>query len=654
MADQQPEVGGDVKNIRRFVAFLGVYLILASQFFIFSKPVNEAIVFPAYIWLSILGMVIFVLSQAIRPTPFLKRLSARFIFQDQTFWVFAAALLSILAAGTMAFFMVYTRANYIPVVTIWLLSAASYTYAFSNGIFDYRSLINWLKDNRNELLAVTAVTLLAAVLRFYKLGSIPRVLDGDEGRIGLLAQITTSGALANPFALWENFGILYLQVINLSLRLFGLTPFALRLAPAIGGILAVPALYLLARWIVGSRVAFIAVILLAISHTHVHFSRIVSVAYIQGTWLAPLELYLLFSGLQKRESWRTALGGALLAMHFSVYLTAQVISALALVYMLIAFLFYRTWFKPRLRQAIVFWGGFLLTILPEAIYILKTPNEFLNRISADGTFQSGWLANTMQSTGHSVIQILFERIAHAFLSLIYYPAFDFYGSPAPMLSMISASLFLVGLGITLWRVRNPSYLLLNGYFWAATFSVGIFATPPSADSYRMLMAFPAAFIMAALGLDQILEYLGLGWKNTRNAYVFTAATILMSLLVFNLWTYYGDFAGQCRFGDNLVSRFASYMGTYVKTVSSEDSVYLLSNDQYFYGSHASTDFLTQVRPILNFSDPVDILNLVSGETIIANPDRIPELEIWAHAHPGGQLHYEYDCKTTILLAYRVP
>ena len=45
---------------------------------------------------------------------------------------------------------------------------------------------------------------------------------------------------------------------------------------------------------------------------------------------------------------------------------------------------------------------------------------------------------------------------------------------------------------------------------------------------------------------------------------------------------------------------------------------------------------------------------VSGETIIASPERIPELEEWARAHPGGLLQYQYDCATTILLSYRVP
>jgi dolichyl-phosphate-mannose--protein O-mannosyl transferase len=141
-------------------------------------------------------------------------------------------------------------------------------------------LINWLKSHWKEITVIAVVMLLAAAVRFYKLGAIPRVLDGDEGRIGLLAQLTTSGALSNPFALWENFGILYLQLINLSLRVFGLNAFALRLLPAIGGVLAVPAIYLLAQVLglgLPSSQCFYWLF-----HIPYSFSRIVSAIY-QGT-----------------------------------------------------------------------------------------------------------------------------------------------------------------------------------------------------------------------------------------------------------------------------------------------------------------------------------------------------------------------------------
>ena len=77
---------------------------------------------------------------------------------------------------------------------------------------------------------------------------------------------------------------------------------------------------------------------------------------------------------------------------------------------------------------------------------------------------------------------------------------------------------------------------------------------------------------------------------------------------------------------------------------------MLSDDLYFYGSHASTDFLSRGRKITNFPDPIGLLNPVSGETIIASPSRMPELEEWARANPGGELHYRYDCDNIILLA----
>ncbi len=649
-----PEPGESIRNIRRFFTFLGIYFLLVSQFLIFSNPIIDDVVIPPYTWLAVFGVAILMAGQFVRPVLFLQKISTWFIFQERVFWILVSFLLSLLAAGATVNFMLFTRVNYIPVITIWLLSAAAYVFAFFNVSLDAGIVLGWIKKNRSEIFYVTVVALFAAWLRLYRLGEIPRILDGDEGLIGLAAQSTISDLLANPFSLWENFGAMYLQIINLSIRIFGVNAFALRLVPAIGGILAIPSLYLLSRWIGGRSIALLTVIILAFSHSHIHFSRIASVAYIHGTWLVPLELYFLISGLEKKESWRTAVSGILLAVHFSVYLTSQVIMGLVLVYMLIAFLFYRPWFKPRLTQAVVFWGGFLITILPSAFYIYLSPNDFLDRMAQNGTFQSGWLVQTMQLTGQSSIEILFGRFMHAFLSLIYYPAVDFYGSPAPMMSMISSTMFLFGLAIALWRIRNPAYLLLNGYFWAATFSVGIFAIPPSADSYRMLMALPPALLMAALGLDRILEMLKLYPKNSRTAYIFSVSAILASLLAFNIWTYYGDFAGRCRFGGDLAGRFASYLGGYVKTIDNELPVYLLSNSSYFYGSHGSTDYLSERRMITNFPDPIDMLNPVHGETIIANPERIPELEDWARVHPGGELHYQYDCSNTILLSYRVP
>ncbi|MCC7116964.1 MAG: glycosyltransferase family 39 protein [Anaerolineales bacterium] len=654
MTDSKPEDRGDVGKIKRFVAFLGLFFILLSQLLVFSKPPEDVWV-PPYFWLTGLGLLTLGLSQLIKPIPFFVKISQSFIFQDQPFWIITAFLLSFLVTAANAKLLNFARINFIPLVTVWLLSGVVYFYAFFNAPVDLKKLVEWLRENRAELLGILAITVLGIALRFYHLGDSPRVLDGDEGLVGLFAQGSISDSLVNPFALWENFGALYLQLINIGLKIFGSnSAFALRLLPAIGGVLAIPAVYLFTRWLTGKRVAMLAAFLIAVSHSHIHFSRIVSVAYIQGTWLVPLELYFLLSGLRKQQSWRAALGGILLAIHFSVYLTSQVIAGVVLIYFLLAVSFYHKWMRARLVQMFAFLGGFTLMLAPMVYYYVTHPDLAFGRLNQDGTFQSGWLASTMQSTGQSAVEVLFGRFLHAFFSLFYYPAYDFYGSTSPTMSAIPTVFLFIGLIVILLRLKNPDYLLLNGYFWGATVSVGVFALPPSADTYRMLMTLPAAFIIVAIGLDETLKLLGLGIHTSRNAYLFATSALLFSLLLYNVWTYYGDFIGRCQFGGGIGTRFASYLGRYAGAIDNEASVYLLSNEFILYGTHASTDFLSGKRKIINVPEPVDELQAVSGETIIAIPERIDELEAWARLHPGGQLHYNYDCDVPILLAYRVP
>ncbi len=655
MSEQPPENDEGVKTVRRSFAFLAILLVMVGQIFVYTWPVLSGVGLPAPFWIVIAGVTLFVWSQIYRPSPSVQKFWGRFRFSGPTPWIIISLILSLLTVLTMLLFTSYGRTNYIPVLTFWLFAGLCYVAGFSRNIPSLAECSEWLKLHRYELVGVGLVTLLGMAQRFYQLGEIPRVINGDEGRIGLTALSTNSYPFVNPFALWENFGALYLQGINLSMSLFGVSPFSLRLLAAIGGTLAIPALYLLARQISGSRIAFIAAILLAISHTHIHFSRTVAVAYIQGTWLIPLELYFLLSGLARHSSWRAALGGVLLAIHFNVYLDSQIIAALVLVYMVLAFLSLRPWFKPALPQAFAFWGGFGIMILPELVYIWQQPATFFDRLNKDGIFQSGWLAQEIVITGHSAVQILAERVIHAFLSVIYYPSFDFYGSPTPMLSLISAMLFLLGLGITLSKARSPGYLLLNGFFWAGTFAIGIFSIPASADTYRMLIVLPAALLMAALGLDRALHVLGLGWSQTQKTYTSIAALILLSLLVFNMWAYFFHFAGRCLYGsDDGPTRFASYLGNYVRTLDRENQAYLLNDPLYFYGSHLSVNFLSRNHPIINVPDSVDTLQAKPDETIIATPSRIAELRAWADSHPGGVLHYEYDCQQTILLAYQFP
>ncbi len=653
MSDRQHLNNTGSKTSQHLFAFAAVLMVLVGQILVYTTPVDNGVLFPPAMWIAILGIILFIASQVYHLFLATPTFFTQMKFPRSLVWVTGSFILSLLAVLTMLLFEQQGRTNYIPVLTFWLLGAVSYVTAFSKEFPSLFSsgLSRWLQTHRYELSGIGLITILGGTLRFYQLGAIPQAVNGDEARVGIAALNYLS---QNPFSMWENFGGLYTQVIGVALKVFGVSPFSLRLAAAIGGTLAIPALYLLARQISGWRVALIAACLLSISHTHIHFSRTVAVAYIQGSWLIPLELYFLLSGLKNRSSWRTAIGGILLAIHFSVYLDSQIITALALAYILIAFLLLRPWLKAVFAQVLVFWGGFGIAFLPELAFIYQHPDIFFDRLSQDGVFQSGWLQFTMESTGQNAAQLLIGRVIHAFLSLIYYPSIDFYGSPIPMLSLVSAALFLLGLAIVLWKMRSPGFLLLNGYFWAGTLSVGIFAIPPTADTYRMLIVLPAALLFAAIGLDRALRTVGVGWVKDRKTYTTVAAIILSSLLVFNVWTYFFNFAGRCLYSadDGGQTRFASYLGNYARTIGREKTTYLLSDDTFFYGSHDSVDFLSNRRSIINVPEPVDTLQAMPNEIIIASPNRIAELRAWADSHPDGKLEYQYDCDDIVLLTYQ--
>jgi hypothetical protein len=385
-----------------------------------------------------------------------------------------------------------------------------------------------------------------------------------------------------------------------------------------------------------------------------NFSRTVGVGYIQDTWLVPLELYLLLTALQKQSRLRAAAGGLLLGIHFSVYLTPQLFTAMMVVFCILVLLFFRRSFPQAGRIFAVFWSGLAITLLPEAVFAASHPADFFERLNLEGTLQSGWLTRQMAATGQSGVQILSDRVAHAFLSLIYYPAIDYYGSLIPVLSLFTGVFFFLGLGISLWRTRSINHLLLNGYFWVGPLAIGLFSIPATADSYRVLMILPAAFLLAAIGLDTALNAIGADWGRNKATYAGVAAFLLINLFAFNQWTYFVDFAGKCRYGGDAQTRFASYLGRYLKTLQPAETVYLLSDDIFVYGTHLSAVFLSGGKLVTNLPDPIDSVQPVTGEILIASPDRIQELYDWIHEHPGGKLEVFYDCQTLFLLAYHVP
>ena len=635
---------------RAGVGTVAVLSLLAGQLALYVYPENWS-------WgvaLSLLGLALFMWARFGRRFAWRIRLFGDRPLSISAFLLIVAALLSVMATWVDVALEKTPRTNFSPVVVLWVAAGIALLGSFARGRDRFGGGGEWLRRNRREIMFVALITLLGAVVRFYKLGDIPQVVNGDEGIIGLAALNSYQQPQANPFSLWESIGGIFLQGIAFSMSVFGQNPFALRLLPAIGGTLAIPSIYVLGRRLFGGRVAIVAAVFLAISHSHIHFSRTVAVSYTQGTLIAPLMLYFLISGLEERSSLRMGIAAVLLSIHFSIYVDSVIFLALAYIFILVAWLVSRPLIKGRSKQVLAFTVSAAIMLLPHALYALTHMQDFMGRFNVDGVVQSGWLANTIAMTGQSPVVILGQRIVHAFLSMYYYAAGDFYGASIPLLSVVTGAFFLIGLVYSLWRTREPRYLLLNGYMWAPAVAIGLTAIPPDADSYRMLIALPAAILLAAVGLEEFLRVLSLsnsvGWK----ARAAIAGLILVGAAVLNLKSYFVDFALRCRYGGDNVTRFASYLGNYLRQVDHSAEVILLNDEEFEYGTHASVDFLSGGLPVRNMPERVEELATGPNLVVIAVPSRIQELRAWANENPGGKLELQYDCSQLMLMGYRLP
>lgn len=508
----------------------------------------------------------------------------------------------------------------------------------------------WIHTHRYEALGVLGATLLGAALRFWALGALPNAINGDEGLIGTWAQDTgiASGILTTPFAAMDGVGTLYLRVMKCLIWLLGPTPLAIRLLPAIAGTLAIPALYLLGRHLLGVRAAVVATGLLMVSHVHIHFSRQVAVSYIYATLFVPLTLYFLITALERRSALRAALSVLMVGLHINAYVDGWVWLVLLLLVLLAWLLIDPAIYRGNRLTLGTFALAFALIISPMIVWGLFYPADFGARLAVDGTFASGWLANEARATGRSEAGILLSLLDTALGTFYRLPFVDFYGIRVPTLDSVSRVLWGVGLLLALIRTWNRRMVLLNGWFWGGVVALALMTVPPSTYHYRLLVVLPAACLFVGLAVDLLLTSIGrvaafrpAYWRAINGG---ALASLLLVLAALNLRTYYGDFAGSCVYvGER--GRQASMLGSYLATLPPTTHAFVLPTEASFrYGPHRSLDYLSNrmaianiEAPLANTMPPPELSAQREGGIVVAAvPARQDELTQAAHWFPGGQ------------------
>jgi len=224
------------------------------------------------------------------------------------------------------------------------------------------------------------VLLLAALLRFAFLGSIPAGFTPDEASQGytaysLLATGQDEWGLSWPLTSFRSFfdykAPLQTYLIIPSVAIFGLNAFAVRLPSALFGLLAVLATYLLTRQLFGDKqvklgrfstsLPVLAAFFLAISPWHLQFSRMALEVNL-SSFLFPFGFYLFLRGLKEKKFSFFIFTALLWGLNLYSYHAAKMFTPLIALALL--FIYRRQLLKFDFRQLLPAGLVFLLFLVP--------------------------------------------------------------------------------------------------------------------------------------------------------------------------------------------------------------------------------------------------------------------------------------------------
>ena len=536
----------------------------------------------------------------------------------------------------------------------WVLSWSFFLMAF---IQKFRfNVKNFLQDHRIDIIVILSLSIVGGILRFYKLGMLPVIVDGDEGAFGLIILDILFGRLKDMFITVRGSSTMYFFFIAGLMKIFGTSVTTLRIGSAIGGTLTIPFFYLLSKSLTNRKVAIISTIILTVSAFHIHFSRIMSVTGIQDGFFATASLYFFYTGLIKKSTIRTVLSGFLLGIAIYVYMGARLIILLIPIYLLILFFIQPKIVKENKYRLILFLLILIIVLTPMIYWSISRPSEFYARVYQVGVFQSGWIDRESQKLNQPQWIIFLQLFKQAFLTTIYYPSTAFHFSRLPMIDPFCSVTFIAGLIYSLVFTKDKRYLLLNGWFWSGILVGGAMVIVPSYCSYRILIIFPVVCLFCGIGLERLTYYIFNNFKFFKTIQMIIISTFLIIISIFNIRYYFFQYEKDLCNYDDVNTHLAYYIGSYNGKLDKAVMPYLLTYPVLEVGSHPSLEFLSQGNSFQQYKEPLSIVppdNLDQSKkyAFYFIPARENELYWIENILPGGHKDTVYECNEAILQIY---
>ncbi|MCS7220257.1 MAG: glycosyltransferase family 39 protein [Anaerolineae bacterium] len=511
-----------------------------------------------------------------------------------------------------------------------------------------------------ELGVIAAVTAVGFVLRAYELAHFPPPMHGDEGEMGLMALQILEGPGRLPLFVtgWLDHPTLFHYLQAASMAIFGRDEVGLRMLSAIFGSACVPLIYWIGRVGWGRLAGFTAAWLMAVSHLHIHFSRI-GLNNIESVFGMTLFMWLLTLIWERGEREQKAIAplrlfvGAGLVAGLSQYLYygSRLIPVVATPLLLVL------WLRKRANpgQLLALASAALIAFAPLGGFYLNHWASFMNRMRGVSVFQAENLKHTLGPNAAwptdlpVLLKVQVERNLRFFVRDG--DASSFYLRDIPAFDGLTVVLLWLGLGAALTRVRRYHELALLSWFGVGILFAGIL-TIDSPNAPRLIVIAPSVYLLGGVFVHRARQLLT---DITRVRLDEVGALILgigMALtLLTNVYLYFVDYA---RKAPNL----APIMVAREISVEPERYQAYLIGSPILFAEHGVIRFVARRAHVRNLDDP----NALSppdfqkqGLLVIALAHRADELQAVEARFPGGVItSYSDPLGRLIYVAYRVP
>ncbi len=402
-----------------------------------------------------------------------------------------------------------------------------------------RRLLNWGRENQDEIIAFVTIVSVGAFLRLYHLDSIPSGgIHGDEALGALRAHAILDREWAGPFDPYHAFGApagweFWMAGV---IWLFGDSLFAIRMSMALLAIAAIPLAYFLFRAIDGKATAIIGSSLLAFSGWHLLFSRQAWPPVTMTTTALLSGLFLVLT-LRSQKWWLFPLTGFVMALGLYMYngyfyflFGASVVLAGWLVGQ-------RAAFARAVLSLAVLSAAFFLTALPMLTYIREHQDTYFRYPRSTSIFNSarydgasGFMerADVVLDSGRDFVRLL-----------VFDGARDI-----PMLAVATSVLLGLGFLYAVRRWREPGMALCLILFllipWAAILNPG----GASIMLRRAIGVTPFIAFLAALPLSAALRSKYLAAPPLKALVLAAAVAAVASVGVTNVNFYFRGYAAS--------------------------------------------------------------------------------------------------------------